>query len=167
MKELCRRLPCSQQPKVHVDAAGVAFDYTYIPSLYSLDLFLLTCSSGNFNFENSSSGLRDNPRFDVIVETPISVHAGALISPPKEYSRIGFGAVVLFVVEVLMLLLFDAQLMVANAVSPEFMYFWVAQVVVASMSLVFFTCGMCSCYWRSVFEIFVPLSVCSQIYSLS
>ncbi len=148
VKELCRRLPCSQQPKVHVNASGVAFDYIYPPSLHSLDPFLLTCGSGNFDFENSRPGLRD---------IPILVHTSALSSPPKEYSRIGFGAVVLFVVEVLMLLLFDAQLMVANAVSPEFMYFWVAQVVVASMSLVFFTCGICSWYWRSVFELFCAI----------
>lgn len=154
MNELFRRILCSEHPKSRVDAAGVAFDRSSLPVLFALDPYVELCRESRSNVDSETY---DIPCSDSAAEVVVPAPSSA--GHPTSYTRISVAAVVVFFIELLMLLLFDAQLMAVNAVSPEFTYFWIAQLVVASISLLFFTSSTCSRHSRSKFEIAVA-SVC-------
>lgn len=153
MNELFRRVPCTEPPKLRVDASGVAFDHSPLPSLYDLNPYINFCRNGSemhLKMDGFDSGTYDIPCPESATVVSVSANSSAIC--PKSYSRISVGAVIVFIIELLMLVLFDAQLMAANAVSPGFTYFWIAQLVVASISLLFFTSCICARHSRSRLE---------------
>ncbi len=150
LNEIFRRVQCSPLPKLRVDAASVAFDHSFLPFIYPLNPYSSICRENHVKSDNVEYGTYDIPCPDGAIE--MSVSANLSVIHPTCYSRISLGAVVVFVIELLMLVLFDAQLMVANAVSPGFTYFWIAQLVVASISIFFFACSICARRLRSKVE---------------
>lgn len=158
VQELSRRLPCSHQPEFRIYVSGVAFDHCALPSVYSLEPFVTSC--GGSDIANSESETHDIPCASTVTRPsvlhqsdllgantatqPSVLHQSDLLaSHQTRYSRVGIGALVVLIVEALMLLFFDLQLVSVAAVSPVFLYFWVAQLVVACISLVFFTFYIC------------------------
>jgi hypothetical protein len=153
VQELSRKLPCSHQPKFRVYVSGVAFDHCTLPSVPSVDPFVTSC--GGSDIVKSESETHDIPCPTTITQPADLHHSDLLGSHHTRYSRLSIGAIVVLIVEALMLLLFDLQLMSAAAVSPVFLYFWVAQVVVACISLVYFTLYICFRDWNYTIEAFM------------
>jgi hypothetical protein len=153
VQELSRTLPCSHQPKFRIYVSGVAFDHCTLPSVPSVDFF--ATSSGGSDIFKSESELQDIPCATTITQPSVLHQSDLLSSHQTRYSRVSIGAIVVLIVEALMLLLFDLQLMSASAVSPVFLYFWVAQVVVACISLVYFTLCICFRNWSYTIELFM------------
>jgi len=154
-----RKLQCLQQPNVSVDVAGVAFDHAAVASLQDLDPFFKLCCGSTSNFGNADPEKIiesfDIPVTNSINEASFTAPSNSLFVQPTRHSRISAGAIMVFIIEALMLVLFDVQLLPFQAVAPRFWYFWVAQVVVASISLIFFTCCMCAHHWHFVIEAFI------------
>lgn len=163
VREICRRLPCLQQPALCLDVAGVAFDCTAIPSVQDMDPFVQLCcgSASGVGMDDSEKTVEtfDIPFPSSINEISLDASSNASYIRPLRHSRVSAAAIMLFIIEALTLVLFDIQLLPFQAVAPRFMYFWVAQVVVASISLIFFTCCLCVHHWHNAIEAFV-IGVC-------
>ncbi len=167
MQELCRRLPCSQRPQAHVDVTGIAFDHSSLPVLHVLEPLFTLHGESHTHIDDSDPKSYDIPCSDAVIETSVSFESNSSHGRATGYSRFGMVAVFIFIIDALMVLLFDAQLMAVSAASPAFTNFWIAQLVVASISLLFFACYLCWRHWHLVLEaIMASVCVVSNIFIL-